>query len=195
MNTILIDLDKLKILKSSSGKDAAKCLEYWAEILIPKADYYIGGDYKKSFSVFTLMELKMLYRNTEGSELNTEKYPKALELVHSMAQSFQTDETTLDELIKKLGKPIPQQTVMPQPEKRKVKPSSSSSGPATRPKEGSTTGKVWAIADQMVESDPGLGCDSKEFRTCVIQECIKSGINPATSATQFARWKKDQLTG
>lgn len=49
----------------------------------------------------------------------------------------------------------------------------------TRPKEGSTTRKVWDIADR-------LGAD----RAAVLKEAAKRNINPATATTQYGKWRK-----
>ena len=62
-----------------------------------------------------------------------------------------------------------------------------------RPREGTTTAHVWDIADGMHASDPGLGIDSKEFRTCVIDQCVEAGINKSTAATQYGKWKASKL--
>ena len=48
----------------------------------------------------------------------------------------------------------------------------------TRPKEGSTTRKVWDIADRLKERAP------------VLAECAKRKINPATATTQFGKWRE-----
>lgn len=49
----------------------------------------------------------------------------------------------------------------------------------TRPKEGTTTGKVWDICDK-------LGAE----RAAVIKEGTKRGINIATITTQYGKWRK-----
>lgn len=48
----------------------------------------------------------------------------------------------------------------------------------TRPKEGTTTGKVWDIADRL------------KARAEVLAECRKRKINDATATTQFGKWRK-----
>jgi hypothetical protein len=48
----------------------------------------------------------------------------------------------------------------------------------TRPKEGTTTRKVWDIADRLKERAP------------VLAECAKRKINAATATTQFGKWRE-----
>jgi len=53
------------------------------------------------------------------------------------------------------------------------------------------TGQVWALADKMIalptfENEPS----DPAFRRAVLEACSKAGINPATAATQFNKWRK-----
>ena len=50
----------------------------------------------------------------------------------------------------------------------------------TAPTKAGPVAKVWEIADRM------KGAERKD----VLAACAKAGINPATAATQFYRWKK-----
>ena len=193
MYSLLIDLDKMKIIKVCEGKDYVRRLEYWADLLIPKSEFYIGGGIKRELSVFTLMELKMLHRNTSGEQLTNDDYKRAIASVHQLGENMDPDEDTLGTLVKRLKRPLAEQTAKPQKEKiiSKKRPTPL----AIRPRAGTVTAKVWEIADEMKAGDPGLGFESKDFRKCVIEECRKDSINLATAATQFAKWRSDQLTG
>jgi hypothetical protein len=55
----------------------------------------------------------------------------------------------------------------------------------TRPKDGTATGTVWKIAD---EQSATLGKPAP--RKDVIAAGVVAGINPATLATQYGRWRK-----
>jgi len=57
-------------------------------------------------------------------------------------------------------------------------------GVSARPKAGSSTGKVWEIADEMSTAD--APANRKE----VIAACEAAGINTATASTQFSKWLK-----
>lgn len=54
-----------------------------------------------------------------------------------------------------------------------------------KPKDGTETGKVWAIATE-ISTQKG----ETAARSEVMDEGLKGGINPATIATQYARWRK-----
>lgn len=56
--------------------------------------------------------------------------------------------------------------------------------PAPAPAKGATA-KVWTIADR-ITAEKGGTID----RGAIIAACEAEGINPATAATQFSRWKK-----
>lgn len=64
------------------------------------------------------------------------------------------------------------------------------------PKAGSTTGRVWAIADKFYKEEGGtfasLNIDFKALKAKVVAECEAQGINPGTAGTQFGAWKKAQ---
>lgn len=185
---ILIDNEQLCFLKATP---TVKQAEYWADILAPNHDFLITGTSNRDYSCYSSYELRLLYFNTVGEAVpDTIEYGKILKGVADIARSLAVDETPIMELRSKLGRDLAPIDPRPAPEKRS---SPKSSGPAKtpgRPKPGSSTGKVWEIADQMHAGDPGLGIDSKEFRTCVIEECVKSGINASTASTQFGKWKK-----
>lgn len=55
----------------------------------------------------------------------------------------------------------------------------------TRPKDGTTTGRVWTIADE-------ISAKNKEpaTRKEVIEACQAEDINPSTAATQYGKWRK-----
>lgn len=54
----------------------------------------------------------------------------------------------------------------------------------TRPKDGSVTGKVWDIADAISKKK-----GEPASRSEVMEQAEKDGINEATVATQFQRWR------
>lgn len=56
----------------------------------------------------------------------------------------------------------------------------------TRPKDGSLTGKVWDIADKITAGKPK---GEHASRTEVMADAEKAGINEATVATQYQRWR------
>ncbi len=83
--------------------------------------------------------------------------------------------------------PTPPPAAMPSAPKPPSVPSIPSA-----PKTGSTTGRVWAIAEQTLSDVPNPVSDWKEFRRVVVEECQAQGINPGTAATQFGAWKRSK---
>lgn len=59
---------------------------------------------------------------------------------------------------------------------------------SARPRNAGATGKVWEIADATKLEFPDVK-DPKELRAEIIKRCVEDGINPATAATQFSKWK------
>lgn len=59
-------------------------------------------------------------------------------------------------------------------------------GAVSAPSPKGATGKVWEIADGMHAETPLMASD----RARVIAACQAVGINPATAATQWSKWKK-----
>lgn len=70
-------------------------------------------------------------------------------------------------------------------------PASAQSGPATRPASGSTTGRVWDIADAAFAQSGAT--PTKEFRRDVIARCEAAGINKSTASVQYGRWLSSRL--
>ncbi|AIM40613.1 hypothetical protein [Vibrio phage VpKK5] len=70
------------------------------------------------------------------------------------------------------------------PEKPAKAPKDSKNG-VTRPKAGTKTGRVWEIADAQSQA---LG--SPAPRAPVLEAATGEGINAATAATQYGRWRK-----
>jgi len=54
-----------------------------------------------------------------------------------------------------------------------------------RPKPGTKTGRIWEIADELSAQ---LGHPVP--RRKVLEAAINEGMNPATAATQYGRWRK-----
>lgn len=67
----------------------------------------------------------------------------------------------------------------------KVKAPKDEKNGIVRPKDGTATGRVWSISDaQSAKAGKPAG------RKSVIDECVAEGINAATAATQYGRWRK-----
>ena len=55
----------------------------------------------------------------------------------------------------------------------------------TRPKAGTTTGRVWETADKMSEA-----AGEPAERKAIMEACVALGINKATVSTQLGNWRK-----
>lgn len=199
---VLIDNKKLQIIK---GAKSMRQLEVWAEILLPKTDFLIiDCNFRRSFSVFDIAELALMYGTTTGKRVPPGDYPATITLLHNIAKEFPDDATPWADLVRKLGRE-PVQTALPaertrepNPEKNPelrappaprvekiAKEASASPSAGKRPK-GGITGRVWEIAD----TEAGKGGTGKELRGRIVAACIADGIDPSTAATQYSRWNK-----
>lgn len=192
MTSVLLDVDKMEMLKVIEGEDEVLRCEYWADILIPKNEFYICGDTNRDLTKFTLMELQMLYNNTSGAQVKFRDYPHALEMVSCMRERFDRAPEDVGQLVKKLGKHLGEQSFKPVKEKPEPKAKQTGEVPK-RPKEGSMTVRVWEAGDWYYDQQESKDINSKVLRDEVIQACVLSGLNSSTAATQFGKWKKFML--
>ena len=65
------------------------------------------------------------------------------------------------------------------------KPAKVEQNGVTRPKEGTKTGKVWEFADEL-----SAAINAPAKRADVLAKANAAGINPATTTTQYGRWRK-----
>ena len=77
------------------------------------------------------------------------------------------------------------------PKEKKEKPAKPEKAPKieqngiTRPGTNTTTGQVWAVADKI-----SAKLKAPAPRGDVMKECVAAGINEATVATQYGKWRK-----
>lgn len=72
---------------------------------------------------------------------------------------------------------------------KEAKPPREKADASGRPPSTSKTGQVWDIADKILKASPKADKGNKEFRTKVIDACVKAGINQSTAGVQFSKWK------
>ena len=67
--------------------------------------------------------------------------------------------------------------------------------PGEAPAATSTTGKVWIIADRVLAAYPAVTAttDWKPIREAIIVACESEGINKATAATQYSKYKASKI--
>ena len=194
--SILIDTVALTFLKACDCKDSIERLDVWAEILCPYHNYIIVGVENRWYSCFSLAQVKSLYYNATGTHHPSHEYQTVLRAVAEIGASMEVDDTPLDDLLKKLGRPMRKEppaggsVLMKQVHrsKEKPKPTVPSSVPKSepqRPKPGSKTGIVWEAADRLLR-DLGRLPTKQE----VLEACVPHDINVSTVGVQYGKWKK-----
>lgn len=71
------------------------------------------------------------------------------------------------------------------PEETQTKPERPSQNGVTRPGEGTATGRIWEIADEL-----SAQANEPAKRGDVLKVAEEEGLNAATAATQYGRWRK-----
>ena len=112
-----------------------------------------------------------------------------IELVKHVIDQMKPAEETVGQLVRKLGKPLKEQSFTPVKEKPEPK-SKQSGGIPTRPKAGTMTARVWEAADWLYSQQESKDCNAKSLRDEVVKVCVDNGVNGSTASTQFAKWKK-----
>ncbi len=60
----------------------------------------------------------------------------------------------------------------------------------TRPGDGTITGRIWAIADEISAAANEDGTKAPAMRAPVLNAAVKEKINESTAATQYGKWRK-----
>lgn len=187
MSYVLIDKKTYKPLVRTPEMLAC---EYFRDILIPVNEYAVLLVDKKSFSTFEGSELFAMFKKCYpvGRKVPA-SYAEAVQAAFDYCSNMEEDTTSVADLLVRCGgRPQEKPTyVPPLPFEKRENVKKAYVAKVGRPKEGSTTGKVWDIADELFTEGSVI---SKAFRTSVIEGCIEAGLNASTAATQYAKWKK-----
>jgi len=183
---MLIDMTNLKILK----RGCLYSCGHWGDLIAADVATYVGPFQNKTFSQFQEKQLMTLYKNSFGEELSFGPYQEMLFATVARARMMEADPTPLSELKRQLMAKYPADSAFYSPMPGSAMGGtqtgrvSSESGNMTTPKRGSTTGRVWEIADELYSANQDL----KAIRKTIIERCISEGINQSTAATQYSRW-------
>lgn len=141
----------------------------------------------RGFAKLELLQLQYLFWNT-FNEAPSDDYSAMVQRLKAYAETFPEGSISLEDLEDQVAKLYPEEpkSTAPQTQREPRTPRE----PGERPKEGSTTGKVWAVADACFNNRPTIG---KELRTDIMTACKAEGINEATAATQYSKWKAAKL--
>ena len=186
---VLINNKTLSVVVVTESVEQA---EYWAALKIPKDhDFLITGMGDRDFWCYTQRELATLITNLTGNVHKWEDHSVARfswMVADHMHRCLQTDTTPVEELRKMLGRTLEPTDPRPAQVERPSAPATPTAkaknkapqGVPSRPSAGTTTGRVWEIADELQD------------RAAVIKACTDEGINKSTATTQYGKWKKAQ---
>jgi len=176
---MLIDrtsLETTSVLKVAPIKEIIA----WSKLFAAEGRTLIGPPLEgRGFAKLTAEELQYLYWNLV-QQPPPENYPEMIELCLTAVQQIAPDKTPIKQLEAQVLHLEAQAIALENPDKPVPR---AVSDPASRPKEGSATGKVWAIADEL-----SFGT-AMATRKAVVDLCVRKGINAATASTQYGKWK------
>ena len=132
----------------------------------------------RSFSKLEKLPLQYLYWSI-CKETPPDDYSELLRRCLTKLDAMPADETPLEELEREVARLYPEEPVSREEKKVPRDPGA----PPARPKAASTTGRVWEIADSL------MNVNALPERKAVIAACEAEGINPATASTQYGKWK------
>ncbi len=156
----------------------------------------------RSFAAFTLEELQYLFWNTFKAT-PSDDYSVLIQECLARAQALESDPTDLKELEYSCSKlEVPEGETLDgetKPAKKSRAPKEPKTpktpkDPSGRPASTSTTGLVWALADECHAKVAGGMIDWKVLGKTIKDRCEKEGINKGTVGVQFGKWKKAKLS-
>lgn len=179
---ILINNAELVIINNSATLEQAVA---WADVHCPNDDFTVVGDDHTHYTGYTDFELRVLLEKLTGKQ-HTATTDRSLTInaIIKGAEELAVDNTPLDEVIAQAKPKTVKPTISSKGEK---KISDGSVSDIKRPKEGTTTGRIWAIIDGII---PALKTAGLPDRSYVIELCVIEGISASTAATQYSKYKR-----
>jgi len=139
----------------------------------------------RGFAMLEKLPLQYFYWNV-CQETPPEDYAELVQKCLAKLQVTEEDEDSFEVLMReitRLGIDLEDPTNNAKKESAAPK---DLNAPPLRPRERSTTGLVWELADaEFVKAG-----NQMPARQAVIEACLAEEINPATAATQYAKWAK-----
>jgi hypothetical protein len=149
----------------------------------------------RGFTNMPVEQLQYLYWNTMQLPPPAE-YADLVKAMQAAAELLPVDATPVETLEREVARLYPDE-----PGQRSDKPKEprAPGEPHERPKGTSTTGRVWEVADAqfaaLSPANDATNADWKAIRTAIVAACEAEGINKATAATQYSKWKATKLIG
>lgn len=202
---VAINVDEARMVAKNPDPHVATELAY---VRIPPSQRAVVGHIKTAatLSGIGLEEMGQLYESLTGGSAKGIAYSGRLKRVQSELMELPVDKATItkaenmDPEWSNEDEP-PQEKGASRTAMRKREPGvppppvrRQATQPAGRPEEGTTTGRVWAIADALLLERPGEA-GTKSFRGGVVARCQEEGINTNTTITQYGRWNRARLAG
>jgi len=145
----------------------------------------------RGFAKLSVEQLQYLYWNTTQLPPPAD-YTELAKAMFEVAQKCPVDDRPLESLEKEVKRLYPDDSGSSNKQSSEPKAPKEPGAPAERPKGTSTTGRVWEIGDSILTGDP-KAADWKDIRAKLMAACEAEGINKATAATQYSKWKGAKL--
>jgi len=198
MSYMVINVTTLEATMVLTVADSVRAA-LWGRIYKAKGSDVIGPPLEgRGFSKLTLEQLQYLYWNLTQQPPSGE-FAELVQKLVEVVKTIKEDDTpiaTLEAEVKQLYPDDSLTPAAPKAEKKVREPRVPGEAPE-RPKATSTTGLVWELADQQFgilhPSGDASTADWKFIRAGVMDACETEGINSATAATQYSKWKAAKL--
>lgn len=187
MNHVAIDRDTMQVL----GVGNYRALSVLSVVLERPNTSILPVENNRSYTCFSYEQLNVVYTALAKVKF-TGLYAELVQAVRALILRIpplpQTEEQLNAVADKKFGPEKFEQPV------RRVKAERARTEPAprkpvdtseiSRPKAGSTTGRVWEICDELFKSVQ----DKKQLKLLALEVARKEGINESTLSVQFGKW-------
>lgn len=145
----------------------------------------------RGFAKLEAEQLQYIYWNLTQQTPPSE-YAELCSSLLELAKKLPVDDTPIEVLEAEVRRRCPDEVEQTASPKTPREPRA----PSERPKGTSTTGRVWELADKaLAETYPQAGAivDWKVVRAALMRLTDAEGINSATAATQYSKWKASKL--
>lgn len=150
----------------------------------------------RGFAKFDLLQLQYLYWNS-CNKPPTSDYGELVIACMTAFEAMPVSDVSVEALKVEVAKLVPPEDELDKlgAEAKPVKRAPVPRKPGETPAATSTTGKVWIIADRVLAAHPAITAttDWKPIRDAIIAACESEGINKATAATQYSKFKASKI--
>lgn len=187
---VLINTEKLVVLKVHEDMEA---LSYWAEILAPKDNTYIGELATSSLKIFNRRELEAILLNTSKRSVKGNVTDEELKSIIWVAlDNTPIDPTSITTLKRKLGRTLQPITATPAPEKRSSTPTVRKTGPSLP--RGGNKAVIWDVADMIWDNanSPKDKPTVLKLRRAIMDHLEGQGIKRTSASSELGKWHMDR---